>query len=662
MGDDNSYNCFKIKFNVCIFQIDSNTLPLLSEEQLATYLPKLGDRLAAREFCQLKIVEKPKDTKESLFDRLRARMKLRNSGKRDHESDHDSDSDNNNMGTMKKTRNKMSGNKIASKQTRAVKLGWIHQGKPLRLKGGGGSRDINVSKSANKDVLLEIAKNLFFPGGSSKKYSLDEVDCDILDFQEIPMPTSTTVGEVFDMLKVGTARFYLSTTLKTKCDKNSSEEIATTSKNIQEDPSSQTECTTLINFFPESLPNLDTIDLSILTDSCVLGSINDYATPSGSVSQTAEVSESASLSQSSEQPNSAPLSQPLQVSIAVPETSAASYLTPNISTYMELKIYRGPMGFMQLIGYFKDATIMNNVITIVRILPNGEKEVGEDTGGVLRDLLTEFWSDFYSKCTVGREVKVPCLRHDFGLEEWKAVARVLKYGWNNTGYWPVQLAKVFLQTCMFPEMNNNIELLTDFYSFVSLPDKDMFEQGIEDFSSVDTDDIIDTLDVHECRTRVHADNFKVVLLEIAHKELIQMPMFVCDCWREVLIDMQMTPEKLRNIYSALQPSNKNIVQLLKFPEFMDAEQSQVSKHLKRYLKELDARNVKKFLRFCTGSDLITVPQIIVEFVKLAGLQRRPIGHTCGCLLELPQSYENFMEFRNEFDNVLESNVWVMDII
>ena len=105
-----------------------------------------------------------------------------------------------------------------------------------------------------------------------------------------------------------------------------------------------------------------------------------------------------------------------------------------------------------------------------------------------------------------------------------------------------------------------------------------------------------------------------------------------------------------------------MIKLLNYPESLTATQSEVSKHLKRYIKELDSRHLKLFLRFCTGSDVITVPNITVEFSQLIGLQRRPVAHTCGCVLQIPDQYENFMAFRSEFDSVLESNVWVMDII
>ncbi len=75
---------------------------------------------------------------------------------------------------------------------------------------------------------------------------------------------------------------------------------------------------------------------------------------------------------------------------------------------------------------------------------------------------------------------------------------------------------------------------------------------------------------------------------------------------------------------------------------------------------MDLSELKKFLRFCTGADIMIVPKIEVNFTDLAGFERRPIAHTCGCILELPRNYENYPTFRSEFKNLLSSNIWVMD--
>lgn len=78
---------------------------------------------------------------------------------------------------------------------------------------------------------------------------------------------------------------------------------------------------------------------------------------------------------------------------------------------------------------------------------------------------------------------------------------------------------------------------------------------------------------------------------------------------------------------------------------------------------MDDEKLGKFLRFCTGCHLIVSDRILsVEFAVMSDFTRRPIGRTCGMFLQLCENYENFPDFRAEFNAVLESNIWVMDIV
>lgn len=69
-----------------------------------------------------------------------------------------------------------------------------------------------------------------------------------------------------------------------------------------------------------------------------------------------------------------------------------------------------------------------------------------------------------------------------------------------------------------------------------------------------------------------------------------------------------------------------------------------------------------FLRFTTGSDICLGGNIKVIFISTSGIQRTPIAHTCTNTLELPETYENFIEFRTEIASLLTSNIWIMDIV
>ena len=133
-------------------------------------------------------------------------------------------------------------------------------------------------------------------------------------------------------------------------------------------------------------------------------------------------------------------------------------------------------------------------------------------------------------------------------------------------------------------------------------------------------------------------------------------------WMEVLSATIKSLEDLTTAYETLQPTGRKILKSLYFPDTLNARQKDIQKHLTLYLKNADSQHLCAFLRFCTGSDLFLEKRITISFNQLQGLQRRPVAHTCGCVLELSVHYDSYPDFSSEINKVLECNVWVMDIV
>lgn len=84
-------------------------------------------------------------------------------------------------------------------------------------------------------------------------------------------------------------------------------------------------------------------------------------------------------------------------------------------------------------------------------------------------------------------------------------------------------------------------------------------------------------------------------MEISHKELVQKPMFVIDCWRDITKpQITLNYEKLTKTYADLKPTSKKVSRLLKFPADMTAKQKEVEHHLRRYIRELDEEKLGSF--------------------------------------------------------------------
>ena len=66
---------------------------------------------------------------------------------------------------------------------------------------------------------------------------------------------------------------------------------------------------------------------------------------------------------------------------------------------LTIKLHRGQI-FDELKDHFKTKMDLNkHTVKLELFLPNGQKEIAEDSGGVLRDVISEFWEGFYKACT-----------------------------------------------------------------------------------------------------------------------------------------------------------------------------------------------------------------------------------------------------------------------
>lgn len=621
-----------------LLQIDREVIQLMEDADLAKYLPSYGDRIALLNLCRHQAPSSKR--KQGLFQKLREKLKLRKERNKDEEEP--------------ETSNKPRGR--ARPSTRNIEIGWVHNDnevtKQVRAKQGGGTRKALINIQAGYDDILKEGKALFFPSGNSSKGQESDFEFDVWDFKQNPLPKDLSVGMIYNTVKLPILRFYIATRQKAVLIEESSDESDQASYDSESDftrsdDRPQSESTqqerdepqdTLPDVFMTSDENSTTEPSEDHLASTLLRIISDPEITFGP-QQLIDVDSLTDtlIYEPDELPSSDPHALPVR----------------NL-------IIHHANSFNHVIEEFSDPEILNQSLWVRRILPDNSEEAGSGSG-VLRDMYSSFWSEFYERCTLGTSLKVPFLRHDFSADKWKAVGRVLLKGFKDCKYMPIKLAPPLLEEILFGAVHT--DLRATFLKFVSRQEKDVLTEALDNFSSVDMDDLLDVLNIYECRTRVTASSLPGIIYEIAHKELIQKPMFVIDCWREITqAQIFVSCEELEQLYTDLKPTPKKVAGLLKFPPGMSAKQGEVANHLKRYIRELDEAKLGSFLRFCTGSDLVVAKAILVEFTVQTNFTRRPIGRTCGMLLELSDSYDNFPEFRAEFNSILESNIWVMDIV
>ena len=193
------------------------------------------------------------------------------------------------------------------------------------------------------------------------------------------------------------------------------------------------------------------------------------------------------------------------------------------------------------------------------------------------------------------------------------------------------------------------------------------QHSIQCFSDSDIEDITEILGRYGCRKMPTGENIKQLMCEIAHKELIQTPMFVLDSWKEVLVtdgESLLDIQNVEALYKESIPNPRSVLRKLEFPEVLKQEEANTKIFLEQYIRDTDVRKQKLLLRFCTGYNILNKHNKIIKvmFSPMSDFCRRPIGHTCGQTLELGQEYPNYPTFRSELNMVLESGVLTFDIV
>ena len=215
-----------------------------------------------------------------------------------------------------------------------------------------------------------------------------------------------------------------------------------------------------------------------------------------------------------------------------------------------IQFHRG-LVLQELIDVMKSGDInpvMSNY-AIQMVLPNGILEAGEDNGGVLRDCLSEFWDSFYEQCTIGYDCKVPFLRHDYGEIEWNAVGKIIVFGWKQAKYFPIKLCRCLFEYALF---NTNESLIQDFFLYIDPMEREVLSTAMTDFPAADFEELVNIFDSHQGKILPNETNLSILIQQIAHKELLQTPAFVIECWQRQLllgeVSMNLTKEDLLSLF------------------------------------------------------------------------------------------------------------------
>ena len=121
-------------------------------------------------------------------------------------------------------------------------------------------------------------------------------------------------------------------------------------------------------------------------------------------------------------------------------------------------------------------------------------EVAEDSGGVFRDMLTEFWTTFKEKCTEGSTSRVPFIRHNLTEFHWVAIAWVLVIGYRQEKYFPTFLACAFLTTAIDGVDPTEEDLMESFKLYIEHSEQDILQTALNNFDAAYKEELFEFLE------------------------------------------------------------------------------------------------------------------------------------------------------------------------
>ena len=304
-----------------------------------------------------------------------------------------------------------------------------------------------------------------------------------------------------------------------------------------------------------------------------------------------------------------------------------------------------------------------------------------DSGGVARDMFSGFWSCAFEKFFDGSGSVVPASHPTVDMSIISMLGKIiLSHGYIVRGFLPVHISfPVIAAVFLGPDVQiSDTILCRSFITYLSYHDacimKSAFgELGSKTISCNLQSSLMILMGKYGCRQVPSPENIKSLVTKVARHTFVVKPlaslytMYVMfggiaaehkGFWK----DVNVTVDHLREVYLASNTTAYNALKVIKEPRVLEPLQETTYGYL-QYVGNMRNAKVRIFLRFITGSLALVVDEIKITLNGLSGVSRRPIAHTCSCILELPSSYSTYLEFAQEFDAILTSELsWIMDTL
>lgn len=310
-----------------------------------------------------------------------------------------------------------------------------------------------------------------------------------------------------------------------------------------------------------------------------------------------------------------------------------------------------------MIDFYRDEKVVGKSVSVDMISDNLDTAVGD---GVTRELFSLFWEEFLSVGGGSSHIPLPIRPK---TDDYVALGRILHHGYILTGYFPTRIAKACMLQAICNEASEDC-IVQSFVNTLPPKQKEIVCQALGS-SSYDTfpmDDICDILEDHGSARLPSFGNLHAIIQEISAVELLSKPYLCLSKLKEGMGPFWnvVTPEQVHSIYQMCQPSAKRVIECLILDPKTKKEEK-IGRWLKMYLKECTEKIIRRFVWFCTGTDMIVPGRSIkVCFESMPEEMQRPKAKTCFCILILPTCYPSYSKLHSNMDMYL-GNIQLWDM-
>ena len=289
-------------------------------------------------------------------------------------------------------------------------------------------------------------------------------------------------------------------------------------------------------------------------------------------------------------------------------------------------------------------------------------EPGVDLDGIKRDVFTLFWRQSSCRFLEGNDYSFVPRATGIPREQYVPIGRILSYGYDTAGIFPILFCFQSEALLCGEDSLTDDNLLEGILDYLSTYERERLLRLMSS-SHLSTNDIDFILYFGE-RGGVNftptIENIRKIVVEVARAVLINTPFHSMGKIKDGMFQVPgshllwsgISVDELRQLYCELLPSPEKVTAILS-AVCKEQEEEHVFSFLRCYTSSLSQENAVGFLRWVTGSETLSMPNIKVEFHKSYEEEPYPRAHVCGGILDISSwGYATYQKFKGIMDSII----------